>query len=46
MKEFVFPTVDDMNDGCGVLVGSLFVTAAHVVQEHGFHLLNGKISAL
>ena len=43
MKEFVFPTVDDMNDGCGVLVGSLFVTAAHVVQEHDFHLfLNGE----
>jgi V8-like Glu-specific endopeptidase len=43
MKEFVFPTVDDMNDGCGVLVGSLFVTAAHVVQEHDFYLfINGK----
>jgi hypothetical protein len=43
MKEFVFPTVDDMNDGCGVLVGSLFVTAAHVVQEHDFHLfLDGE----
>ncbi len=38
MKEFVFPTIDDLSDGCGVLVGSLFVTAAHVVQEHDFHL--------
>ena len=38
MKEYVFPTVDDLNDGCGVLVGSLFVTAAHVVQKHDFHL--------
>lgn len=38
MKDFVFPTVDDMNDGCGVLIGDLFVTAAHVVQEHDFHL--------
>ena len=43
MKEFVFPTVDDLNDGCGVLVGNLFVTAAHVVQEHDFHLfIEGK----
>lgn len=38
MKEFVFPTVDDLNDGCGVLVGNLFVTAAHIVEEHDFHL--------
>lgn len=43
MKEFVFPNVDDLNDGCGVLVGNLFVTAAHIVQEHDFHLfINGK----
>lgn len=43
MKEFVFPTVDDLNDGCGVLVENLFVTAAHIVQEHDFHLfINGK----
>ena len=38
MKEFVFPTVDDLNDGCGVLVGNLFITSAHVVQEHDFYL--------
>ncbi len=43
MKDFVFPTVDDLNDGCGVLVGNLFVTAAHVVQEHDFRLrVDGK----
>ena len=37
MKEFVFPTVYDLNDG------SLFITAAHVVQEHDFHLfIDGK----
>ena len=38
MKEFVFPTVDSLNDGCGVLVGNLFITAAHVVQDHDFML--------
>jgi len=38
MKEFVFPTVDDLNDGCGVLIENWFVTAAHVVQEHDFIL--------
>ena len=38
MKEYVFPTVDDLNDGCGVLVGNLFVTAAHFVQDHSFRL--------
>ena len=43
MKNYVFPTVDDLNDGCGVLVGNLFVTAAHVVQEHDFRLwVDGK----
>lgn len=43
MKDFVFPTVDDLSDGCGVLVGSLFVTAAHVVQAHDFRLrVDGK----
>ena len=43
MKEFVFPTVDDLNDGCGVLVGNLFVTAAHVVKENDFYLFkDGK----
>ena len=47
MKEFVFPTVDDLNDGCGVLVGNLFITAAHVVQEHDFMLfIEGKTICL
>jgi len=39
MKEFVFPTVDDLNEGCGVLVGNLFATAAHADQGHVFFCL-------
>ena len=43
MKKFVFPTIGDLNDGCGVLVGDIFVTAAHVVMEHDFLLsINGE----
>ena len=43
MKEFVFPTIGDLNDGCGVLIGDLFVTAAHVVMKHNFLLsINGE----
>ena len=38
MKKFVFPTLDDLNDGCGVIVGNLFVTAAHVVEHNNFYL--------
>lgn len=43
MKDFVFFTHDDLNEGCGVLVGDLFITAAHVVLEHDFLLsINGE----
>lgn len=43
MKELVFPNVGDLNNGCGVLVGDLFITAAHVVQEHDFYIfIDGK----
>lgn len=38
MNDYVFPSVDDLNDGCGVLVGNLFVTAGHVVANHSFYL--------
>ena len=38
MKKYVFPTLDDLNDGCGVIVGNLFVTAAHVVEHNSFYL--------
>ena len=37
MNEFVFP----INDGCGVLVGDLLVTAAHVVNECDSRLFIG-----
>ena len=38
LDEFIYPSVGNYSDGCGVLVGSLFVTSAHVVQKHDFHL--------
>lgn len=42
-KKYVFETQDDMNDGCGVLVGDMFVTAGHVVAEHPFYaIIEGK----
>lgn len=42
-KKYVFETQDDMNYGCGVLVGDMFVTAGHVVAEHPFYaIIEGK----
>lgn len=47
LEEYIYPSIDDYSDGCGVLVGSLFVTAAHVIQEHDFHLfIDGKSKSL
>lgn len=43
IKKYVFATEDDLNDGCGVLVGDLFVTAGHVVDERPFRTtIDGK----
>lgn len=42
-KKYVFATQDDMNEGCGVLVGDLFVTAGHVVADNPFYaIIEGK----
>ena len=47
IDDCIFPSVDDLSDGCGVLVGNLFITAGHVVVEHPFCLsIEGKLIAL
>ncbi len=46
-KDYIFPSVDESSDGCGVLVGNHFITAGHVVAEHPFFLfIEGKMITL
>lgn len=48
MKQFIFHTsTKSTDDGCGVLVGHLFITAAHIVEQQPVQwLFNGKVITL
>lgn len=38
MKKYVFRNSDDLTNGCGVLVGNFFITAAHLLEVRTFIL--------
>lgn len=42
ISDHIYPTIGDNSDGCGVLIGNLFITAAHVVEDNPFYLRIGE----
>ena len=39
ISKYVFHSIDDLNDGCCVLVGDLIITAGHVISDHALKIV-------